>query len=488
MRIANQKYFALLCALGFASSAGAFTVWGPAEAWQTPTLDYVDRSFIYGESENGATKILGQGARLNVPVLTYGFDDTFTEYFGTQGVKAVDAAMAVLNALPRASAVNLSTYLTDGAQQVNYTAQALSLFDVKSETLALLLEHAGLLGETHVFDLRARTAQAGTQIPCQFYYFTVLRNYDPVTYNPTAYVNGVQYGYDIVELCGAGQQVADAVEYPEDTARPPGSFTAVATKEGITVGGYYIGLTRDDVGGIRWLYRSSRLVNETLDPNSFITSLGSSSFNPAGTTLFLTNASTRLGGVEKVTYVKVGYDSVSGTTPKPITYNYTMPITVNGRVSTIHVTRFINTPDIIFTAADLVDTGFSPPRDFGTTRTTSFFTSPDLPIGGGVNGPGAEPAVIQPQTIITFNNVNPIYRNQQPAFLSDLNVAAYPLFQWGSFDGSGNAPIVYPNGSSLLQAEEQAVNGNPEQSTISTSFNPVGSIVTGGNVSFLGNF
>src|ERR1700678_1262157 len=95
-------------ALGLAAAqhACAFTLWGPSEVWQTPDLDYSNPAgstrFYYffvepglDGRENGGPKNFGEGSRLTTPILTYGFDDTFLDYFGAQGVAAVDAAMQV---------------------------------------------------------------------------------------------------------------------------------------------------------------------------------------------------------------------------------------------------------------------------------------------------------------------------------------------------------------------------------------------------------
>lgn len=181
----------LVLALAAGRQAGAFTLWGPLEAWQTADMDYGLRFYYQnvevdtrlGYIENGGSKNFGEGSRLMTPILTYAFDPTFLEYFGAQGVASVDAAMHVLNALPNASSANLNNFLTDGAQQINYTAQALELLDLKSTVLWLMVEHMGLLGETHVWDLLLRSHYSTPT--CDYEYYVVNRNYDPITYNPT---------------------------------------------------------------------------------------------------------------------------------------------------------------------------------------------------------------------------------------------------------------------------------------------------------------
>src|SRR5690606_21956067 len=68
----------LLCILATAGTH-AFSLLGPHEDWQTPTLGYNP----FGE-DRGAPKNLGEEYRWNLPVITYGFDRAFMDYFGLQ--------------------------------------------------------------------------------------------------------------------------------------------------------------------------------------------------------------------------------------------------------------------------------------------------------------------------------------------------------------------------------------------------------------------
>src|SRR4051794_7001088 len=78
----------------------------------------------------------------------------FLDYFGSNGVAAVEGAIKILNDLPRASDITLTNFPTDAAR-FNYTASAANLFDLKSATLPLLLEQMGLAPPTrNIFDLR----------------------------------------------------------------------------------------------------------------------------------------------------------------------------------------------------------------------------------------------------------------------------------------------------------------------------------------------
>jgi hypothetical protein len=477
LRISKTVLGAMLAAAAI-QQAGAFSMWGPAESWQTTELDYLTGHFFwYGDVELGGTKNFGEGSRLNVPVLTYSFDATFLDYFGQQGVQAVENAMAVFNALPAASSAsaNLTEFITQGNQQINYTAQAMGMIDIKSAVMGLIIEHMGLIGETHVFDLNERVAEPGA---CQFSYAVLTRNFDPITYDPTTYVNGQNYSYYIGDACLVGVQNGDAFELPADATTGPFNFTAVATKESLDYGGFYLGLTRDDFGGLRYLYRRNNYNYEALDPEAAVnvggTGGGGSPFAPyEGTTA--TNTLTGivaptafdgvLGGVEKIQYVKVAYDSQVGAFFAPLFYTYTIPYVTNSRLTSLTVTRTITAPDILFTAADLVAP--APPVFVDTlyTRGPGTFIANNEPAS---QGGGVLPGVMNPTLVVTLNKAGTVYYNFNPAYL-DLGTRIQ-LFSWGSFDGTTNAPIVYPTGSSLSLLEEQVLSGGT--SAPSGAFNP----------------
>jgi hypothetical protein len=460
---------ALACAV--VQSASAFSVFGPAESWQVPTLDYTARyyyPYLDGmASELGGPKNFGEGSRINTPIVTYGFDITFLTYFGAKGVAAVNSAMSVLNALPASSSANPSKYLMQGNQQINYTAQALQLTDLKSMVLSIMLEHMGLNGETHVWDLHTRNPLPGPP-PCTFIYMVVNRNYDPVTYNPSSYVNGVNYTYQIWDGCSNAVSVADAIEFPVDGASPAEvTYTAVSTLYAQQAGGYYLGLTYDDMAGLKYLYSKNNIAYETLDPTAAVSAFSSSSSTWEGITD--TNATGGvtgtgvaaapfagyLGGVEKITYVQLPSDSILGGGFIPKTFSYSIPWLTNGGLTSLHVTRTVTTPDIVFSAGDLVtDTLQADEYEYNASippyylRNFTFIAS-----GAAVVGNGVVPEVISPQETITFNNVTPFYLNENvtgsPAFLDQTTAVEYPGLYWGSFDGTTNAPVLYPNGSNL---------------------------------------
>jgi hypothetical protein len=74
----------------------------------------------------------------------------------------------------------------------------------------------------------------------------------------------------------------------------------------------------------------------------------------------------------------------------------------------------------------------------------------------------AGPGTIDPATTVTFTKVGPVYVNVGPSFVigpRDPNSANLFLlyFLWGSFDGSTNDPIVYPNGTSIANLESEVL-------------------------------
>jgi hypothetical protein len=480
------KSACLLLGLAAAQHAGAFTLWGPLETWQTADLDYGLRYYYttvelltgLGTTENGGPKNFGEGSRLTTPIITYGFDATFLDYFGSQGVAAVDSAMQVFNSLPSASSANLENFLTEGNEQMNYTAQALDMLDLKSTVMWLVAEHIGLLGETHVYDLLLRNLVPNPTVPCEYDYFVINRNYDPITYQPSTYVNGRLYTYEIWDGCPIGVNVGDAIEFPADSAASS-SFTAVATPEGLELGGYYLGMTRDDVGGLQHLYKKNNYVFQGLDSNSVASPFLSSweAVNSTNANTGISNFSGVLGGVEKITFVKVAYNSLLSTNFTPIIYNYSIPYVTNSKLGQLKVTRTVTAPDILFTAADLVNSE-ALPNDEALARTNSFIVSTYVSPGGGIL-----PSTINPPLLIILNNVGPVYWNINPGFMDWQDYYDYPVFNWGTFDGSTNPPILYPNGSSLAELEQEVISGtgvNVQVSPWAPVAPPTNNTTTGG--------
>ncbi len=435
----------ILLAAG-AQRASAFSLLGDYEAWQQPSVSF--RIVSSTRAQLGGSRNIGEEYRINTPVITYGFESSFLDYFGSNGVRAVDQAFAILNKLPAASKASkdLSEFLTDDAQRSVESAIALNLLDLKSEVLGFMMEQMGLCGEEHVFDLRSRGAPSGAPA-CTFNYTVIVRNFDPFTYEPSHYVNGVLYTYQIFDGCPAIDR-GDAVETLVDPTDV--YFNAVASF-GQNIGGYFIGLTRDDFGGLRYLYRKNNYNNEVLPPNTF-PQTSSSPWTPVDffttNSVTATNTAALRGGIEKITFKKVKFDSLLGTSFTPFVQTYSLPYVTGSAVVKQTVKRLVSSPDILFTAADLADPNPAaiPFVINRSTRSISFATN-------AVNV-SAGPGTILPQKVITFNKIGPYFRNSTSFFIEDTG---FKGFLWASFDGTTNDPIVYPQGSSIRDLEAQVL-------------------------------
>ncbi len=240
----NTFFLVAVLLVGLAFSVRAFSPAGPignnpnpapggfgnGDAWQTPSLGYVPIS-----GDVVAPKNIGQEYRRNTPVLYYAFDENFTSFFdanntSTNGTAAVDAAFAILNNLTNVDAY--SSQLTEfpvNSQKFNYTAQALGLRDLKSETLSILMEQLGLADpERFVWTLHDRLLPPGGSCPLNMEYLVVQRNFDPVLDTYSSYVNGTLYTYDILEFCTALANGDLAVTQPIPVDQVSDAFTSVA--------------------------------------------------------------------------------------------------------------------------------------------------------------------------------------------------------------------------------------------------------------------
>lgn len=253
--------------MGSLSTANAFSLLGPVsvDTWQVPEIGYM----LTGRGvDKGAPKNLGEEYRWNTPILYYSFDQSFLDYFGSNGVRAVSQAFNVFNALTNASAVKLPT-VPVAVKKQNYRAQAAQLLDLKSETMGMLIEQLGLADPIrYVWTLQARFTPAGVTCPGPgMEYLVISRNFDadPSSldmYQSTNRVNGVLYTYLINETCVAPNPLAVSQPVSPD---PYFDYSPVASRR-LRAGDFYIGLTRDDVGGLRYLLSSNNINYEAVVP------------------------------------------------------------------------------------------------------------------------------------------------------------------------------------------------------------------------------
>ena len=274
--------------------------------WQTITIGYND--LVYQESDIipggpvalgdlGGPVNIGEGYRRNVPTLYYAYNANFSGFFGSNGMSAADGAFAIMNSL-----TNVSSYSSDlsefplTSQHFNYQAQALFLTDIKSVTLHLLVETMGLADpERFTWTLAERDLPAGGTCPLDEIYLVIQRNFaiSPTSPNQiqySSYVNNELFTYRIFEICSGNPTLAIAAPIPVDplqaadtTAVAANNFTGIIDEfivgsqivgvgevAGLEIGGYYAGLTRDDVAGLRYLMNAANIATEDAGAGSLL--------------------------------------------------------------------------------------------------------------------------------------------------------------------------------------------------------------------------
>jgi hypothetical protein len=512
--------FLLLLGLLLAPQSGrAFSLLGefdpgpPDSPYQTPDLGYGIGIIISSrEQDLGGPQNLEEEYRWASPLMVYGFDRSFIEYFGPGAVDAVDAAFKMLNDFPRASA--LSPQLTEfplETARFNYTAQQLRIIDLKSLVLSVMLEQMGIASpERYAYTLRARTVLAD-----DVFYTVAQRNFDPVPLNPadpphlwrfnyTPYINGTLYSYlvrDHRPINGL-PQFFDAQELAVDVGNPRVSVASYAGLQAGLVdprvanqlygtplapgaGLFFTGLTRDDAGALRYLLHPGRSNIEFAPPGSFrglsVTTptvvdnrrQGSpwQIYVPVGVTL--TNGTGGGGGggviisntplveplsrpgVDKVSFVRLDVDSFLGRflDPLVIRYSETGRNPLTGQLYTQSVQRSLSAPDILFTADDL---GVTPNngRPYVFSRNLSFQNNGDLNTFSTINIPNGPGNVLPGE--VSFNKVGP--------WVLNVGLTAEERgrrgFMLGRFDGTTNAPVVFPQNVDIYEIERRLLGRN----------------------------
>lgn len=434
--------FRLLAFLTFALLLGSprahgFALNGPPDArYQVAALNY-------DAGDGLAPQLLGEEYRWNVPILTYGFDSAFINYFGTNGIRAIEAAFRQMNDLPAISLITdqvLTNAFPLNSLGNNPAAAALFMIDIRSRMLTILVEYMGLSdAERFTWCLRNRWVDAGPATN----YVVIQRNYDPITRTPSDTVNGQKLGYTIRERPDG---VSDAVEV--DPAGGGGFFIgliqgrSVSSVQSWNVGTSFSSLTYDDVGGLRYLYATNNFNVENLLPTVAVTSTAAfaatgSPWSPVGVTNILTvvgsgavNTALR-GGIDKVSFVRVDFDSLLGIGFAGVTNTWTdRYIVTSSQTATIQqqtLARSIVRPDIIISARDL---GLAANQPIEITRVTGNYVNHDA-INGlpGQNGPGVLTVPFQLRVDFT---------TQLPYYIQGPGLIGPPPIGGGG--GLGNSP------------------------------------------------
>ncbi|MGD1084533.1 MAG: hypothetical protein ABSA47_07250 [Verrucomicrobiota bacterium] len=392
----------------------AFSLLGPYEAWMQQSngfrLPYLpnDNPVHYGDI--GGPTALTNAYRWNVPVLTYGFDPSFLSFFGSNGVAAVEGAIQIVNDLPAASDLDATNY-PDLTQLVNPQAQAQSLHDLRSSTLSLLLEQMGLdAPSAGMYILDDWGFASG-----EFFFSLIQRNYDPETLAITNDVNTIHYGFLIYMLS------ADSA-YLVIGGTPSGDSTTAVAEKDSEAGGFYTGLTADDVGGLIYLLSTNHIAYELLPPD--VSGIGPN----AGA---FVNGAWR-PGVNHITFVPQSVTE-SGQFVA-MTNQFSDVYLTNGSALRQQVQRVTSQPDFLFCAGDTAE---DVPVEIAFTRTGTSNWVNNAALNGNPSGSG--PGVIQPQSQITFAKAGRRWVGSD--FETNL---ADESWYWGSYDQSTNPPVVYP--------------------------------------------
>lgn len=477
------KYIALGtlgCTLSLTKVFG-FALLGPFDTWQTPELNYqlpgaVQDVFLI--TDLGGPQDLGEEYRWTVPVFYYGVDASFLNYFGLRGKQEVDKAVAILNAIPNYSSLSetLSEYPLE-SDRMNYQAAALGLYDMKSMALSTTVELLGVANpERYVWTLRGRD-DGGAARP-QFTYYVINRNFDPVTWEPSRYVNGVLYTFRIMVQFGADDR-SDAQEQLVDPSAQGWNSVAGAFQSVFYpgAGAYYNGLTRDDIGGLRYIYRKNNYNVDGLgaDVLAGLGGTGGSPWSPVTTNTGPTNVVSPNNilrqGVDRIEFVFKGADTLLGTFYTANTNRFSSVYLTNGIPITQSLSRVTSSVDLLYyaygtsggTSGDTADS-------FGFRGLVEFVNSQELPPEGngttvtigGLNGPGF---MLTPDVGSTNFAASVGFFKSGPSgtasggFFVDESTLS-PNARWGSFDGTTNAPVVYPSGTSIKDIENQVLGGS----------------------------
>ena len=266
------KILLLVGLLEPAFRGNAFSLLGPyginandGAVWQVLRIGYNEPGDIGGPMNAAA----GEEYRWNTPNVFYAYDAPFLNFFGTRGVEEAEKAIKILNDLPPASQLNVDDYPFT-AERINFRAAALGLQDVKSWTLSTLLEEMGLASPNRwVYCLRNRYQPGPLRFPVLF--TVIRRNFDPITAAESPYINGrlwTYIGFVDSDNLPPGSLTFNTPVDPLDFGRFDPVAAALDAYAGFGTGSYFNGLTRDDVGAIKFIYTAANQNFEALLPGS----------------------------------------------------------------------------------------------------------------------------------------------------------------------------------------------------------------------------
>jgi hypothetical protein len=149
--------------------------------------------------------------------------------------------------------------------------------------------------------------------------------------------------------------------------------------------------------------------------------------------------------------------------------SYTITYITNGAIKNTVLYRTNTVPDIIISATNLLTLTGTMITDTPYQRTHNYIASPQADY----------PQVISPVMTLVINDVGPLSINESPGFMTGSSLYIKPFFQYGSFDGSTNPPIVFPQGTSLSAVTASLLAPTGVQSIFASPFNPLTTNSTG---------
>ena len=482
-----------------------FSLVGPTPPWLGPVTATCYDEFAVA---------LDEEYRVNYPSATFGFTSDFVTFFGQRGMEEIRKCFEILNGLPTADQINPDDYPLE-TFRINHRARALGLMDIRTVAFQNILIHLGL-NDPLAYVYAPRDQIVATPPPSVLDSWVTVRNYDPITYRQSPFVNGVLYtAQHIPPFCPIVFPVDPAERLFPRYAPLAASFSAT-TAGGFTMPGVYAnGLTKDDAGALRYLYHTKNYNFETVQPgttasptpgNALLSQSSSSGGSSAGiydfplTSLFggsgfydsavtLTNivgnntqqTGGSLGsqpasnttatnafinpaprpGVGKIQWTETNYDSLLGEFFTPIDVPFADTVVTNGAVRAQRLFRNISQPDFVFDAKDLQEASDHTPNDPPTytviERLTINMINSDTIDGeeGDDDGPG-----IIGGMRLTYNTITPwthltLGLPVTEGFLQSNpnSFGEYSLQTWGAFNGSSDEPVIFPIGSELEQLE-----------------------------------
>jgi len=262
-------------------------------------------------------------------------------------------------------------------------------------------------------------------------------NYDPVSLQPSVYINGQIYGAFLWNWDGQSPQlgifstpgrtlpVVGYDEFDSNFSYPLAPITSPnfynTPQALLNTARFFTGLTYDDAGGLKYLFSTNIINFETLLPD--IAGTGTNLNN-------YVNGAWR-PGVDKITFIPQPVDSFSGLFT-PMTNYFTDAYCTNGALQHQSLIRIISQPDFLFTAGS----------DWFRTGTTNWINNAAL--NGNITGSG--PGIIRPPVVICCPKMGRSFYSFTDQLMSDPSEDGAQEFSisMATFDTSNSISFVYP--------------------------------------------